>query len=364
MSVFSSPSFAHHDEVVFCHDPRARLKAIIAIHDTTLGPALGGCRMWAYDTDDAALEDVLRLSRGMTYKSAMAGLNFGGGKAVVIGDPHKDKSEALLRRLGRFVESLGGQFITGEDVGMSVEDIDVMGQETRFVAGIAERGGDPSPATAWGVYSGIKAAVRHRLGRDDLGGLGVAVQGLGHVGSRLCERLAEAGARLLVTDIDADALRQAVERFSATAVAPDDIYDAEVEVFAPCALGAVLNDQTIPRLKAAIVAGSANNQLASAEHGRALLERGILYAPDYVINAGGLIHVSYEITYRGTHFEREVAMAHVGRLHDRLRDLFARAEADGVPTNEMADRIAWERLEEVRKARAQREPASARGALR
>jgi leucine dehydrogenase len=364
MSVFSSRSFADHDEVVFCHDPRAGLKAIIAIHDTTLGPALGGCRMWGYETDDEALEDVLRLSRGMTYKAAMAGLNFGGGKAVVIGDPHKDKSEALLRSLGRFIDSLGGQFITGEDVGMTVDDIDVIRQETRFVAGIAEAGGDPSPATAWGVYSGIRAAVRHKLGRDDLAGLRVAVQGLGHVGTRLCARLAEAGAQLVVTDIDADALRQTAERFSATVVAPDEIYDAEVEVFAPCALGAVLNDQTIPRLKAAIVAGAANNQLASPGHGKALLERGILYAPDYVINAGGLIYVSYEVTYRGTHFDREVAMAHVGRLHDRLRDLFARAEAEAVPTNEMADRIAWERLEEVRAARLQRRPEPARRARR
>ncbi|MFQ5958172.1 MAG: Glu/Leu/Phe/Val dehydrogenase [Alphaproteobacteria bacterium] len=352
MSVFSSKSFAHHDEVVFCHDAKAGLRAIIAIHDTTLGPALGGCRMWNYESDADALDDVLRLSRGMTYKAAMAGLNFGGGKAVVIGDPHKDKSEALLRSLGRFVDGLHGRFITGEDVGMSVEDMDVMRQETPYVAGIAEGGGDPAPATAWGVYNGIRAAVRHRLGRDDLSGVVVAVQGLGHVGTRLCDRLAHDGARLVVTDIDEDATRRAQQRFAADIVAPHEIYDAEAEVFAPCALGAVLNDETIPRLHASVVAGAANNQLAEARHGKALAERDVLYAPDYVINAGGLIYVSYEVSYRGKHFDREVAMAHVARLYDRLRNLFARAEAAGVPTNEMADQIAWERLEEIRAARS------------
>lgn len=348
MTVFSSKHFAHHDEVVFFHDAPAGLKAIIAIHDTTLGPALGGCRMWNYETDNEALEDVLRLSRGMTYKAAMAGLNFGGGKAVVIGDPHKDKSEALLRSLGRFVDSLDGRYIVAEDVGMTVEDMDVVRHETRYVAGIAEGGGDPSPATAWGVYNGIMAAVHHKLQRADLDGVKVAVQGLGHVGTHLCDRLARDGARLVVTDIDEDAMRQATERFGAVGVAPDRIYDAEVEVFAPCALGAILNDQTIPRLKAPIVAGAANNQLANSRHGKALAERGILYAPDYVINAGGLIYVSSEVSNRGTHFDREVAMAHVGHLYDRLRYLFDRAEAEGATTNEMADRIAWERLDEVR----------------
>ena len=358
MTVFTSKSFAHHDEVVFCYDARAGLKAIIAIHDTTLGPALGGCRMWRYETEDEALEDVLRLSRGMTYKAAMAGLNFGGGKAVVIGDPHTDKSEAMLRSLGRFIDGLGGRFITGEDVGMTVDDMDMLRHETRYVAGIAEGGGDPSPATAWGVYNGIKAAIHHKLGRDDLDGVMIAVQGLGHVGTHLCERLAGDGAGLVVTDIDEDAVCKTGKRLGATAVAPDDIYDADVEVFAPCALGAVLNDETIPRLKASIVAGAANNQLAEARHGKALAERGILYAPDYVINAGGLIYVSYEVSYRGIHFDREVAMAHVGRLYDRLQHLFERAESDGVPTNEMADRIAWERLEEVRAARLRQRKAN------
>jgi leucine dehydrogenase len=354
MTVFASKSFANHDEVAFWHDARAGLKAIIAIHDTTLGPALGGCRMWDYGSDDEALEDVLRLSRGMTYKAAMAGLNLGGGKSVVLGDSHKEKSESLLRSLGRFVDSLGGRYIVAEDVGMSVADMDIVRQETPYVAGVGERGGDPSPATAWGVYNGIKAAVHHKLGREDLNGVSVAVQGLGHVGEHLCNYLAKDGARLVVTDLDEVAMRQVQERYGATAAVPDEIYDAEVDVFAPCALGGVINDQTIPRLKASIVAGSSNNQLAEARHGKALVERGILYAPDYVINAGGLIYVSYEVSYRGPYFDRDVAMAHAGRLYNRLRDLFARAETEGVPTHEMADRIAWERLEEVRAARSER----------
>ncbi len=354
MAVFASKSFANHDEVVFWHDAQAGLKAIIAIHDTTLGPALGGCRMWDYATDDEALEDVLRLSRGMTYKAAMAGLSLGGGKSVVIGDPHKDKTEPMLRSLGRFVDSLGGRYIVAEDVGMSVADMDIVRRETRHVAGVGERGGDPSPATAWGVYNGIKAAVQHKLGREDLTGLSVAVQGLGHVGMHLCEHLAREGVRLVITDLDGEAIRRTQESYGATAVGPDEIYDAEVDVFAPCALGGVINDETIPRLKASIVAGAANNQLAEGRHGKALIDRDILYTPDYVINAGGLIYVSYEVSYRGPYFDRDLAMAHAGRLYNRLRDLFARADAEGLPTHEMADRIAWERLEQVRGERAQR----------
>ncbi len=354
MAVFASNSFAHHDEVVFWHDAQAGLKAIVAIHDTTLGPALGGCRMWDYGSDDEALEDVLRLSRGMTYKAAMAGLNLGGGKSVVIGDPHKDKNEPLLCSLGRLVDSLGGRYIVAEDVGMSVDDMDIVRRETPYVAGVGERGGDPSPATAWGVYNGIKAAVQHKLGRDDLAGVSVAVQGLGHVGANLCDCLARDRVRLIVTDIDEEAVGQATQRYGCTAVAPDEIYDADVDVFAPCALGGVLNDETIARIKAPIIAGSANNQLAEARHGQSLVERGILYAPDYVINAGGLIYISYEVSYRGPYFDRDLAMAHAGRLYQTLCDLFRRAEQAGIPTNEMADRIAWERLQEVRAARSQR----------
>ena len=361
MTVFSAQSFAHHDEVTFVHDARTGLKAIIAIHDTTLGPALGGCRMWPYESDGEALDDVLRLSRGMTYKAAMAGLNFGGGKSVVIGDSRTDKSEALLRRFGRFVDTFQGRYIVAEDVGMSVGDMDIVRQETPYVAGLGGGAGDPSPATAWGVYHGIRAAVRHRYKRHDLSGVTVAVQGLGHVGGHLCAHLANDGAKLIVTDIDDAALDSVRGKFGAAVESSDGIYECDAEVFAPCALGAVLNDQTIPRLRARVVAGSANNQLAEARHGQALADKGVLYAPDYVINAGGLIHVSYEVAYRGGHFDHDVAMAHVARLHDRLLDLFARAEAEAIPTNTMADRIAWERLEHVRAARGRRGEGYGRG---
>ncbi len=345
MAVFSAASFADHQEVVFCNDPESGLKAIIAIHDTTLGPALGGCRMWPYGDDAEALEDVLRLARGMTQKAAMAELDFGGGKSVVIGDPKRDKTAALLTSLGRFVDGLGGRYIIAEDVGTSVPDMEIVRQVTDHVAGTAGGGsGDPSPATAWGVYQGIRAALEQRLGRDDLAGVTVAVQGLGHVGSYLCEHLSGAGARLIVSDLDGEAVRRAVQRFGATAVAAGAIYDAEAQVFAPCALGAILDDDTIARLKASVVAGAANNQLAEPRHGALLAARGILYAPDYVINAGGIINISHEVPS----YDRELAFDHVAGIHDTLAELFARAEAEGLPTSEMADLLAAERINEAR----------------
>ncbi len=341
MDVVAAPSFANHEEVVFCNDPQVGLKAIIAIHDTTLGPALGGCRMWPYASEPAALEDVLRLSRGMTYKAALANLDLGGGKAVIIGDPRHDKTPALFHGLGRFVEGLGGRYIVAEDLGTSVADMEIVRQQTRHVAGVAEGGsGDPSPATAWGVYHGIKAAVRHRLGRQDVDGLRIAVQGVGHVGEHLCRHLADDGARLIVSDVDGQALRRAEYRFGAVVVAPDEIYDADADVFAPCALGAVIDDETVPRLKASIVAGSANNQLAEDRHGAALSARGILYAPDYVINAGGIINITHE----GRHYDRSRAFDHIAGIQRTLTDLFERAQAQNVPTNVMADRIAEERI--------------------
>jgi len=346
VAVFSAASFSDHEEVVFCNDPKSGLKAIIAIHDTTLGPALGGCRMWPYASEAEALEDVLRLARGMTYKAAMAELDYGGGKSVVIGDPRRDKTPALLTSLGRFVDGLGGRYIVAEDVGTSVPDMEIVRQVTAHVAGTAGGGsGDPSPATAWGVYQGIRAALEHRFGRPDLEGVSVAVQGLGHVGGYLCEHLAEAGARLLVSDLDGAAVRRAEQRFGAAALAPDRIYDAEADVLAPCALGAILDDDTIPRLKVSIVAGAANNQLAEARHGAALAARGILYAPDYVINAGGIINISHE----APRYDRELAFDHVAGIHDTLAELFARAEAEGLPTSEMADRLAAERIERHRR---------------
>lgn len=341
MPALDSVEFDDHQQVVFCNIPSCGLKAIIAIHDTTRGPAVGGCRMWPYRSRAEALEDALRLSRGMTYKAAVAELPFGGGKSVIIGDPRTDKSERLFRALGVCIDKLAGRYVVAEDVGTSLADMEWVRKQTRHVAGIAEGGGgDPAPATAHGVYHGIRAAVRHRLGRDSLDGIAVAVQGLGHVGALLCRLLAADGARLTVADIDDRALRCAVEGFGAVAVAPEAIYDAEVDVLAPCALGAVINDDTVPRLAAAIVAGSANNQLARDRHGAALGARGILYAPDYVINAGGIINIAHE----GPGYRRAEAFAHVARIHDTLMTLFARADADGVPTNQAADRLAEERF--------------------
>ncbi|GAB4370080.1 MAG: Glu/Leu/Phe/Val dehydrogenase dimerization domain-containing protein [Kiloniellaceae bacterium] len=341
MSVFEHREFDGHEQVVFCHDPASGLKAIIAIHNTNLGPALGGCRMWPYADEDAAVTDALRLSRGMTYKSALAGLRYGGGKSVIIGDPRRDKSDALFRAMGRFVDSLGGRYTVAEDVGISVPDVEIMARETRHVAGVAAGGvGDPSPATAYGVYKGIQAAAKYRLGVDTLNGLRVAVQGVGHVGYYLCRHLAAEGAELVVADIAQDSLDRVVREFDACVVAPDAIAAAAVDVYAPCALGAVINDDSLKQLKAKIVAGSANNQLAEARHGEALRQRGILYAPDYVINAGGVIVISHE----GKDYDEAKAFAHVAQIHDTLLEIFRRADAQKVATSTAADRLAEERF--------------------
>ena len=346
VSIFTHLAFDDHDEVAFFSDRESGLKAIIAIHNRALGPALGGCRMWPYESEAEALTDVLRLSRGMTYKAALAGLDLGGGKSVIIGDPARDKSPALFRAMGRFVNRFDGRYIVAEDVGIAVSDVELMAEATRHVAGVGNGGaGDPSPATAYGVYMGIAAAVRKRLGRGSLAGLRVAVQGLGHVGRELAKLLRREGVELIVTDIHPLAVETAVHEFGARAVAPEAIYDAEADVFAPCALGAVLNDDTLPRLKVAVVAGSANNQLAEDRHGDALTARGILYAPDYVINAGGLIYVSGDAA-RGarSRFDRDAAMTRVAGIHDTLMEIFHRAEADGLATSSAADRIAEERF--------------------
>ncbi len=347
MSVFSHPEFDDHEQVVFCRDSASGLRTIIAIHDTRLGPALGGCRMWSYGSDDEALTDVLRLSRGMSYKSALAGLDLGGGKSVIIGNPRRDKSEALWRAFGRFLDSLGGRYIAAEDSGTSVADLQQVALETRHIAGIADkpagdgvRSGDPSPATALGVFLGLKAAVEHHLGCTDLAGLRVAVQGLGSVGYRLAAQLAKAGAALWVTDIDPERVRRAVEELGATAVAAEAIYDLDVDVFAPCALGAVINDTTLAQLRARVIAGAANNQLAEPRHGQALLERGILYAPDYVINAGGVIDIALE--RQG--FDRDRLLRHLDGIRDTLLEIFQRAERERLPTSVVADRLAVERL--------------------
>ncbi|MFQ5534079.1 MAG: Glu/Leu/Phe/Val dehydrogenase [Sphingomonadales bacterium] len=345
MSVFESSAFAEHDLVHFCRDRQSGLRAIIAVHDTKLGPACGGCRMWPYQSEQEAIQDVLRLSRGMSYKNAMANLPLGGGKSVIIGDPKTDKSPELFRAFGRFVNGLGGVYITAEDVGVTVEDMELVAQETNHVAGLKKGGaasGDPSPVTAFGVYKGIQAAARHKLGVDNLAGVRISVQGLGHVGYTLCRYLHDEGAELAVTDIDQNAINRVVDEFGATAVGLDQIFAVDVDIFAPCALGAGINDDTIPQLKASIIAGAANNQLAEARHDQALMERGILYAPDYVINAGGIINVTGEIL---GDYHRDEAMARAAGIYDTLGEIFAKAEAEGRPTGQVADAIAFDRLE-------------------
>jgi leucine dehydrogenase len=345
MEIFELMGQHDHEQVVFCYEPAANYRGIIAIHDSTLGPALGGTRFWNYKSDQEALIDVLRLARGMTYKAAVAGLNLGGGKAVIIGDPKTKRREALFRAHGRFVESLKGRYITAEDVGVSVDDMDFVQMETEHVSGIAGRSGDPSPVTAYGVYRGIKAAAKERYGDDSLKGLTVAVQGLGHVGYHLCSDLAGEGARLIVTDIDEERIQRVVDDFDAERVAPDKIYSVEAQIFAPCALGAAVNDETIPQFKFEIVAGSANNQLAEERHGDDLARRGIVYAPDYVVNAGGLINVYGELN--GWSAER--AKRKAGEIYDTLGQLFELAREQGIATHVAADRLAERRIEQIAK---------------
>jgi leucine dehydrogenase len=349
MAVFGSRAFDNHEQVAFFCDPDSGLRAIIAIHNTNRGPALGGCRMWPYTSEDEAIRDVLRLSRGMTYKSAVSNLNLGGGKAVIIGNARTDKTPELLHAMGRAVHRLGGRYIVAEDVGTSVEDIRIIGEQTAHVAGIVDkqtraggmRSGDPSPATAHGAFFGLRAAVKYKLGTDDLQGLKVAVQGVGNVGYRLAKQLHEAGAKLWVSDIYEDNLLRAAETLGATIVGADDIYGLDVDVFAPCALGAVINDATLPQLRAKVVAGAANNQLSEDRHGKELMGRGILYAPDYVINAGGIIDISYE---RGGSYDRDAAVAHMEGIYDTLIEIFERSAAEGLPTNLIADFVAEERF--------------------
>ena len=336
------PDFADHERVIRISDPDSGLRAFIGLHDLTLGPALGGCRMWPYETETEAVTDVLRLSRGMTLKSAMAGVAAGGGKSVIIGDPRTDKTEALFRAFGRAVNRLDGRYISGEDVGVSVQDMDWAASETQYMLGSVERGGDPSPTTAYGVFVGLKAAVRHRLRRDSLDGVVVAVQGLGHVGFSLCELLSREGAELVVTDIDEAAVKRAKTKFDAKVVAIEDIYDVDAEVFAPCALGAVINDETVTRLRVAVVAGAANNQLLADRNGEILKQRRILYAPDYVINAGGLIALSLQLTPEGYTAERALSLT--ARIGDTLAEIFSRADGEDRPTNAVADSIALERV--------------------
>ncbi len=348
MHLFDHPEFDDHEQVVFCSDAESGLRAIIAVHDTTLGPSLGGCRMWPYANDEEALRDVLRLSRGMTYKSALAGLPLGGGKSVIIGNPRTDKSEALLRAMGRNVERLGGRYIVAEDSGTGVPDIKTMARETAHVSGVVEkatedggtRSGDPSPSTAYGVFVGLQAAVRHRLHRTDLEGLTVAIQGVGSVGGHLARYLGAAGARLWITDINEEQVRRVADSVGATPVGVNEIFDLDVDVFAPCAMGAVLNDASIARLTCPVIAGAANNQLAEARHGQTLFDRGILYAPDYVINAGGVIDVYYE----RAGYDHPRVVQQIERIADTLTEIFTRADSERRPTAAVADRMARQKV--------------------
>jgi len=344
MSVFSHPSFDRHERVVFAHDGETGLKAIIAIHNTALGPAVGGCRMWPYDSDEAALDDALRLARGMTYKSALAGLPFGGGKSVIIGDSRTQKTPALMRAMGRFVDELGGRYLVAEDVGTTVADMDIIAGVTEHVTGTSASGGNPSPYTAYGVFQGIRAAVEYKLRRNaGLEGIDVAIQGLGSVGYELARRLHGAGARLHVADISAQALTRAADEFDATVVDTHEIHAIDVDVFSPCALGGVINDRTIGDIQARIVAGSANNQLAESRHGAELAARGILYAPDYVINAGGIIELAYSPDFGRQHDEAAIRR-HIDGLYRTLLEIFARADKASAATNEIANQLAEERF--------------------
>ena len=345
MGIFEQMEKYGHEQLVFCYDKTSGLKAIIGIHNTTLGPALGGTRFWNYEKEEEAVTDVLRLSRGMSYKNSAMGLNIGGGKAVIWGDAKTDKSEELFRAFGKFVNSLGGRYITAEDVNTTVEDMNYVIMETDYVVGRGDVSGDPSPMTAFGVYRGIKAAAAYKFGSADLGGKVIAVQGLGKVGFHLCEHLHSEGAKLIVTDINQESIDRAVNQFGATAVGLNEIYGVACDIFSPNALGASINDETIPQLKCQVVAGGANNQLKESRHGAILREKGILYAPDYVINGGGVTNVAEEFNPSG--YNRERAYARVSTIYDKLIKIFQIADAQNISTAKAADVMAEDRINKI-----------------
>ena len=343
MKLFDTIADMGHEQLVLCQDAASGYRGIIAIHSTVLGPALGGTRFWKYASDSDAIVDALRLARGMTYKNAVAGLNLGGGKSVIIGDNKTVDREMIFRAHGRFVESLGGRYITAEDVGTSTADMDYVHMETDYVSGLAGRSGDPSPVTAHGVFRAIQASAKERWGSDDLSAKTVAIQGCGHVGYYLAKELHEAGAKLIVTDIDGERVKRVVSEFGARPVSSDEIYGAQADIFAPCALGAIINDSTISQLKVEIVAGAANNQLLEERHGDELEKRNILYAPDYVANAGGVINVYSELA--GWTSARSFRKA--DEIYDTVRKVFEIARAEKVPTYLAADRLAEQRIRAV-----------------
>ena len=336
-----------HEQVVFCRDQKTGLKAIIAIHSTALGPALGGTRMWNYSTEEEALTDVLRLSKGMTYKAAALGLNIGGGKAIIIGDPKTMKSESLFRAFGQYVNNLGGRYITAEDLGICVEDMEYISMETPWVTGTAKElggSGDPSPHTAYGVFLGIKAAIKHKYQTDSLEGMTVAIQGVGHVGSNLALQLYENGAKLILADIDTAQVKKLAQKTNAQIADPQEILFVDCDLLAPCAFGGVFDDKTIPKLKAKIIAGAANNQLVYEQHGQSLYDRGILYAPDYVINAGGLISCTVE--FEG--YSEEKSKISLRKIYDHLLHIFKISEDQNIACNLAANKFAEDRIEKIK----------------
>ncbi len=333
-----------HEQVVFCQDKATGLKSIIAIHDTTLGPAVGGTRMWAYASEADALTDVLRLSRGMTYKSALAGLNIGGGKAVIIGDARTQKNEALLRRFGKFVDTLGGQYITAEDVGMSTRDMEYIKMSTDHVVGLPDYmdgGAGPSPVTAYGVYMAMKAAVKHQTGNESLAGKKVVVQGIGHVGEYLVQHLVKENALVTVADIYEDRVKEVVNKYGVKACDTKDVYTQDMDIYSPCALGATVNDETLAQLKCTIICGAANNQLADETvHGIEVMKKGILYAPDYLVNAGGIINCYWEIIG----YSQEAALSQAELIYNTMEKCLIKSDAEKIPTYLAANKMAEERI--------------------
>lgn len=347
MEIFKKTTNSEHEEVLFARDSASGYRGIIAIHSTLLGPAVGGTRFWKYASEDEALTDALRLSRGMTYKTALPGLPLGGGKAVIIGDGKTVNREALFRAHGRFVESLGGRFITAEDVGTSPSDMEIIRAETSHVAGLLSGAGDPSPFTARGVFRAIQAGAKYLWSVEDLSGVTVAIQGCGNVGYHLAKSLHTAGAKLIVSDVDELKVSRVVEEFNAEAIQPDDILGVSADIFSPCALGGIINDQTIPQLRALIVAGAANNQLSEDRHGEMLKARGILYVPDYAANAGGVFSGCTEVLS----WNVEQALNKTDEIYDTILNILKIATADGISTNEAADMIAENRLRDSRENR-------------
>lgn len=350
--VIAQMSIHNHEQILFCNDNATGLRAIIAVHNTVLGPALGGTRMWNYNNEMEALNDVMRLSRGMTYKSSVAGLNLGGGKAVIIGDARKIKSEALLRRFGKFVNSLGGKYITAEDVAMTSRDMELIHMETDYVSGLPENmggSGDPSPVTAYGVYVSMKASANEVWGSDSLAGKKVLVQGIGHVGEVLVSHLTKEGAKVYINDISEERLKAVAAQYKAEVVAADKMFDLDIDVYAPCALGATVNDDTLARLKCKIICGAANNQLADEQkHGKMVGEQGILYAPDFVVNAGGIINVYYELEG----YNRDRAMSHAEKIYGTTQSIIRLAKAEGIATYQAANRMAEQRIEAIARIKA------------